>query len=379
MNQVSALTSQLSLGARFGKVFDFYPAKAEKQTIVVDPVYINAILGLSIATDQIISILERLTIGVEKVDGKLKLTIPFERLDLVIPEDSIEEVGRIYGYEKIKGILPPKLSTPPLVNKLYYYSEKIRNILINEGFSEVYLYTLVDMGDYEIEHPLASDKAFLRTELTSGLSKVLQFNARNAPLLGLEEVRIFEIGKVFPKKGEHTSLSFGIETTKNIKNKEVFVKDTLETIKTKLSDALGVRIEGKVVGNVFECDLDELVSRLPEPTSYNDIGLSSGRNVVYKKISAFPFVLRDIAVFVPEGITADQVLKLITQEGSELLVRTTLFDVFKKTLPDGSVKNSYAFKLVFQSMDRTLSDSEINEIMDQVTKTLNAQDGWQVR
>src|SRR5690606_10445089 len=124
-------------------------------------------------------------------------TIPFERGDLAIPEDIVEEVGRLYGYEKLRDDLPP-LGVVPVLHKEHYYVEKVRDIMAGLGFSEVYLYTLVSEGEYETVIPLAADKAFLRTDLSSGLQKALKENSRNAPLFGTDVVKIFECGRVFP-------------------------------------------------------------------------------------------------------------------------------------------------------------------------------------
>jgi phenylalanyl-tRNA synthetase beta chain len=93
----------------------------------------------------------------------------------------------------------------------------------------------------------------------------------------------------------------------------------------------------------------------------------------------YPFAARDIAVFVPEGVSENDVLNVITHEAGTLLVKHSLFDVFHKQFPDGLKKTSYAFRLVFQSHERTLTDIEINEIMQRITDTMNSKEGWQVR
>ena len=94
----------------------------------------------------------------------------------------------------------------------------------------------------------------------------------------------------------------------------------------------------------------------------------------YAPSSKYPFIARDIAVWTPEEIDALQVENLIRSEAGELLLKLNIFDQFKK---DGKI--SYAFHLVFQSFDKTLSDEEINKIMDKITSFLNNNDGWTVR
>ncbi len=88
-------------------------------------------------------------------------------------------------------------------------------------------------------------------------------------------------------------------------------------------------------------------------------------------------MLRDIALWVPEGVSSDEVLATIAHEGGELLRTKRLFDVFSKEFPEGK-KTSYAFNLVFQSYEKTLSDEEINNIMLRITIALRAR-GWEVR
>ena len=119
---------------------------------------------------------------------------------------------------------------------------------------------------------------------------------------------------------------------------------------------------------------------MPTPESYKDTyAKDRSEKSKYKKISPYPFVLRDIAVFVPQGVEEKDVASIIGKEAGELLVNKKLFDVFVKKFTDGTSKTSFAFRLVFQSQEKTLSDEEINKIMEKVSKLMNTNDGWQVR
>ena len=93
----------------------------------------------------------------------------------------------------------------------------------------------------------------------------------------------------------------------------------------------------------------------------------------YKKISPYPGVLRDIAVFVPEDVSSNDLLSTIAGEAGNLLVKTRLFDEFKK---EGKI--SFAYRLIFQSSEKTLTDEEVNVVMENVVKKVT-QKGWQVR
>jgi len=314
---------------------------------------------------------------------RLVATVPHERLDLRIKEDIIEEIGRVHGYPHIASTLP-RMDFKPSVNANFYYANKIRGVLKDEGFSEVYLYSFTDKGVTKLANPLASDKSFLRTNLADGILAGLAFNERNADLLGLDSIKVFEFGNVFEGDGEHTSCALGIKHARKTKGKE---KEELEAVIRVLSESLGADLKGvyreDAAGVVFETNFGELVAELPEPSSYEGMIPESTLNVAYRTISPYPCVLRDIAVWTPEGTKEDEVTALISGEAGELLVRPPkLFDRFEKPARAGEAAGggrvSYAFNLVFQSREKTLTDDEVNTIMDAITDAMNTK-GWEVR
>jgi len=269
---------------------------------------------------------------------RLMVSVPFERLDLRIKEDLIEEIGRIYGLEHIPALLPEPLGREPEVNREFFDAQKIREVLVSEGYSEVYTYALVSRGEVEIENPLASDKNFMRANLSDGIKKSLELNSKNAPLLGLNEIRIFEIGNIFGKNKEETYV------------------------------CLGSILKGKV--NVEEFSL----AAAYEKYGHKEIEKCKPKeNVKYSPISPYPFALRDIAIFVPSNTSSNEVEKVIRENAGEYLVRLDLFDKFEK-----EEKISYAFHLVFQSLERTLTENELNDSMTKVTAKINSL-GWTVR
>ncbi len=426
MRNLSALIYTLFPKAEFGPVLDIYPTKAVQTIIELDPAYISTRLGISIPDTDIQKILERFGIAVTKMSAAdttahgmgtpvalWKLTIPFHRLDLTIPEDIVEEVGRIHGYEHIKGTVPSTDKTP-VVMPTFYCNQKIRSILAPLGFSEVYLHTLVPKGDIEVAYPLASDKAALRTTLTAGMAKCLEQNVHNADLLGLSAIQIFEIGKVFnkvarksggaEKTGNTTSaevseeslvLSLGCSQVKKIKGVDgkLLINKAIE----KLSADLGVDIPIKSLlstgsNAVCEIGLEPIIAHLIKkgiPTTYDARTPAQSTMVIFKPFSSYPFIVRDIAIFVPEQndsgsgaessqgsqgeVWAEIERGIIDGQAKELLARHSLFDTFKK---DGKI--SYAFRLIFQSMDRTLTDTETNAIMEKIYARIAAKN-WQVR
>lgn len=407
MNDFSALIYDVSPEAVFGEIVDEYPAPLFQKTLSIRIEDISKKLGVEIREQEVIRILELLSVKVEKKADVFELTPPVWRLDLVIFEDIVEEVGRLYGYDKVDGVLPEQIEKKPVIHKQFYFEYKIRSFLIERGFSEVFTSSFAGAGDVEIEKPLASDKKFLRTGLTKNIEQSLKQNLSNAPLFGAKEIREFEIGKVFGKAGlptealakvvEQTSLCVGIAGVRSKKEKSI--NDLIREVRDELVLMLGAPIQtvctvddsgglillsGKQIGminnvdGIFELNLDELISVLPPPLEW-DIAMLPIQTEAFEQFSLYPFIVRDIAVFVPGGIKADEVWGVISPLCGELLVRHDLFDVFDKKTEDGSVSTSYAFRIVFQSFDRTLTDTEINAVMEKVTVALNTKENWKVR
>ncbi|MCK9352086.1 MAG: phenylalanine--tRNA ligase beta subunit-related protein [Candidatus Paceibacterota bacterium] len=318
-------------------------------------------------------------------EDRFVVTIPAERIDLRRKEDLAEEIGRVYGYEKVVSEKPVMEGFTPEMNKTLYYGDVIRGMLTKEGFSEISTYAFTEKGEIEVENPIASDKKYLRNTLTGNMEKALELNVRNAPLLGLSQIKLFEIGKVFAGEKEYISLCLGVDLYGKIKNKEDEIKNILFSAEEKLADALGTTMLGKTWNSsIIHFDLETILGKLKdlsvsEKAAHGAPASSDHAEKRYEKISIYPFMLRDIAVFVPEGVEEEDVSLTIKTEATDLLVRATRFDVFTKTFEDGTKKTSYAFRLVFQSQEKTLSDEEINAIMDKITAKLNEREEWKVR
>ncbi|OHA17863.1 MAG: phenylalanine--tRNA ligase subunit beta [Candidatus Taylorbacteria bacterium RIFCSPHIGHO2_01_FULL_45_63] len=376
----------------FSPFTDIYPVHTEDRTIEIDLDFIHAKLGAKVSEKEVIEILGRLYLKAENKKGRLVVTVPAWRQDVVIPEDAVEEVGRLYGYEKIKPIVPPKVKGDLPLNKNFYYANKIKLILANHGFSEIYTSTFDKVGEREVLYPVASDKNFLRTELTKSMAKALEFNLRNTDLLNLNQIKLFEIGKIFKDGKEINSLVVGITNTKSIKTKvndlirdarEMLIKELGADVQTvcTIDDSGGLLLLGgqqigtiNAIDGVMEVNLDLFIASLPDPkgSTLQTVRLSLS-SLVYRPFSKYPFIVRDVAIFVPESTKVVEVLAVIKKETSTLLVNDYLFDEFKK-----GDKISYAFRLVFQSFEKTLTDDEVNRIMKKVAAAVTAM-GWQVR
>jgi len=326
----------------FEEIVDVYPHKQEPRTLSFSIDRVSKILGLAVSASEVEDILKRYHISYKNNGGEFEIQVPPMRLDLQIEEDMAEEIGRVLGYDKLKpGI--PKINFKPKVNVTYQNIQAVRQKLFNDGYSEVMTYVFAAKGEVGVLES-ASDKKFLRTNLTDGLTESLKLNKINAPLLGIADVKIFEIGTVFTKMGEEIHVAY------NEKNK------------------------------IIEASLDTFVSQQGENSSaflQPSVGTFRRQNspLVFNMWSLFPFIARDVAVWVPEGVESAQVLKVIKENAGDLVVRgPELFDEFKK---DGKV--SYAFRIVFQSYDRTLTDAEINPIMEKISQKIKENKNWEVR
>ena len=343
MLEVSGLVAEYG-ATEFEEVIDMYPKKQETRKLSFSVNKISKILGLEVSIIEIGNILERYKFGYKNDGDIFEITVPAMRLDLQIEEDVAEEIGRVLGYDKLKPEIP-KINFSPKQNETYQKIALARNKLLEEGYSEVMTYGFASKGEVEVLQS-ASDKKFLRANLADGLKESLKLNQVNTALLGTNEIKIFEIGTVFLKDKEEIHVAYG--------NKKEIKEVSLEEF-------------------CKNAQLDTFSQALGSPSSQPDHS-QKHTGPAFKMWSLFPFIARDVAVWVGEEVGSDEVSKVIKENAGELLVRgPEIFDEFKK---DGKV--SYAFRLVFQSFDRTLTDSEINAVMENIHSKIQEQ-GWQVR
>ena len=369
---IITLITEIAGGACAGFV-DEYLIPVMPPTVTVRPARVNALLGLKLEVATMVALLERLGVTVDASDQTaLQCTGPSERTDLTIEESFIEEVGRLYGYEHVQSIVP---DTVPLAefNARQYYGDKIRHLLVGQGFSEVITSSFRKKDQIKLLNALASDKGCLRSSLMKNMTETLDKNVGFQDLLGQTETRVFEIGTVFTAGAgtinEHVSLCIGIRLKQSgYSQKE---DPILAEVLTKLESLLGVKVSATIEKGVAEIDLSAILEKLPAPTAYDAVPPLP--EVVYRPFSIYPSVSRDIAMWVPEGMEPATVTATLNEAAGPLWVRTTHIDSFTK---DG--RTSLAFRLVFQSMDKTLTDAEVNTYMDRVYAAATKQ-GWETR
>ncbi len=353
---------------KFSNIIDIYPDPIlEKKTIQLDYKNISKKLGIDISKEDLENTLKVLEIEFTVSSDLLyMLHVPYERLDLNLEIDIIEEIGRVYGYEHIK---PTVLNLEPNLNvSVYDKIATIKTILIKNGFDEVITYSFGKKGDISVVKPLAKDKSYLRKNLIVGLTDALELNFKNKDLFAVDTIKIFEVGHVFTEQGEKTVLGIGIKTS-NKKNK---IKNILDETIKDISSVIGCEIKVNLLDQqeIIEIELDEIL--LKDFNINNE--LHELGSVIYQPFSLYPFMSRDIAVWAKNTKTKSDIENIITNLGTDLLIRYDLFDEFSK-----DDRTSYAYRLVFQSSDRTLTDEEINPIMDKIYTTLQSDSDFEIR
>ncbi len=304
-------------------------------------------------------------------EPRFVVRIPHERLDLRHTHDLIEEIGRLYGYNNITPALP-KLGRVGVPHKRLHYANNVRKFLVERGYSEVVTYSFAVKGEGEIEvqNPVGMDRPFMRSSLVSGITRALEANFFNAPLIGIADVRIFEFGNIFTAHGETLSLALGVYSS-NKKRLRV-LNEELEGVISELQKLLCDFAYEK--NEVIEINFDALIVDSPEPTEYVSL-VAQEKPVRYQTLSTYPFIVRDIAMFVPVGIAENEIEATIKKDAGDLVVRFSQFDKFHK---EGEERISYGYRLVFQSFERTLTDDEVNAVMEKVTKACS-EAGFEVR
>lgn len=319
-------------GGEIDGFLDEYPLARPPSTVRATTVRINAMLGSELKDADVADALRRLDLPFKEREGEFAVSVPFERLDLVIPEDLVEEIGRIEGYEKIPAVELPPFPKQPEVNPAFLAAETKREELMSAGYSEVFTSVFAERGEQAVLNKVGGERPFLRTTLTSGLAEALERNVHSKHLLGLKEVKLFEIGTVWKGGKEITMVG-------TVSEKEQATEEPLRPL---------------------------------SGDSYGALPISQAER--YQPFSKFPWIVRDISMWVPDNTDSFTAVVAIFAERSRGLLRhVELFDQFKK-----GERVSYAFRLVFQSFEKTLTDEEANEIMSGIQDALRER-GFEIR
>ena len=393
------------------EVYDKTSKQDKKIEITVEN--INSLLGSSLTEKEIINIFERLGFKVEKNGAKMIVYVPTRRLDISIKEDLIEEVGRIYGVDNIQGRLKEMTIKKGSYDRT---TREIRNKMINLGLNETLTYSLVSEKEanmftmknndiIKILAPLTEERNALRQSLITSLLKTYEYNVARDN----KDICLFEIAKAFYiERGEYKEenklaclMTGEYYLGLNTKQVDFYI---IEGICEELLDYLGyggrysfvadkeklpeemhpgksaiISVNGENVGligrvtpelckeevYVMEISLDKLLTK--------KVG-----KMKYKELSKFPVVKKDIAVLVNKEVPAQELLKTIKNNGGKLLQESKVFDLYDgKGIPEG--KKSIAFSVTLGDANKTLTDEEVNKVMEKVVSGLQSKHGAELR
>ena len=364
---------------------------------------INDLLGTEITEKDVLEVFSKLDFLYEVRNGVITVIVPTRRIDISIKEDLIEEVGRIYGVDNINGKLPVAPIKLGGVNKT---ERGIRDKMISLGLNETLSYVLVndkevhkyvadEFEELKLLDPMTEERNVLRYSLIPSLYKIYEYNKSHY----IKDVSIFEIGKGFWKKedkyGEDTKLCslmtgeyyLGVNNKKEVdfyivkgiveevlnylgyENRYSFVLPKKEVKEFHPGQVAEINVNGEIVGvigrlhpevckdavYVFEINLSCLLAKKVS-------------KMKFKEISIYPNIKKDIAIILDKNITADEISKVIKKAGGNLLVNYEIFDIYTNAVLGD--RKSVAYSLTFGSNTKTLTDDEVNPLIEKIIESL---------
>lgn len=356
------LILDLAGGEIASELYDLKSEKFEPWKLKLRLEKLNKILGIEIPVNEVLSILQNLNLSPKLLKNGVECEIPTYRNDLKIEEDLIEEVARLYGYNKFPKTLPtgeiPSDTIPYFKN--YKIDEIAKQILTAGGFSEIYTYSLISEKDLlenginpenalRIDNPVSIDFEYLRPTLKPNILKAVKQNKSY-----FKNINLFELGKVYAgtsieKNVEKYYLS-GITTNKNFSQ----VKGILERLANELGikENLGKYVDVEKNGIFFEIDFSDILEKI-------------NLNTKFKPLPKHPPIVEDISLVLDEAVQTGEVLDEIKKQ-SLLIKDVTLLDEFK---------DSKTFHIIYQSEERNLKNEDIAKIRQKIISSLKEKFG----
>ena len=424
LKRATQLLTELADGKVAKGIIDIYPGKQQSEPIFLPAADVKRLLGVELKVGEICDTLELLGFDCRQVESnsQIQVEVPWWRTDVNYTADLVEEIARIIGYDKIPTTMLssslPRYEPVPMLS----LRRQLRNILVSCGFQEVLTYSLTSLemlgmlspelrligpNPMKVANPMSREQEYLRTSLRAGLLSVLARNEKYQE----NGIRLFEIGKVFmprekdlPQEKEMLcAVLSGSQRRLSWRGEEepvdFFVaKGVLETILSRLGVAARFEVSedeslfpDRAADVVVENDKLGTVGEL-HPKVAKAFGLSgiayliemdldklSSFTVTLKTVQAiprYPSTSRDIALLVDEKVTYQQICFVI--KGFTLVSSVVLFDFYiGEQVPTG--KKSLAFRIVYQSSTHTLTDSEVDEVQQQILDKLQRELGTVLR
>jgi phenylalanyl-tRNA synthetase beta chain len=424
MRQTVALLTKLHPHLRFvSELVDVYTGKPKENTIVLPAGFLLSRAGVDIPHSEVEAILGRLGFGVVTgKDGSMTVTVPTWRAtkDISIPEDVVEEVLRIWGYERVASSLPVFPCAPTALDPVRALSRSVRQTLsLSFGGSEIYSYAFVrpEMlqalgrsveSHLKLANPLSDERPYLTHSLVPQVLEAVLSNQRM-----FARVCVFEIERVFlvNEQGVEDGVSgtlpaqpYRLAIAYSLQGEEqpfYFVRSMVEEVLVRAgytpsfvptvegecwmhaSRQALVEVNGQVVGSVCEVDPDAArVLGLERRTAVAELDLSAigampTTTRTYEAIPLYPDVKRDLAFVVANRVAFADVERVLRAQG-DWLKGVELFDVYEGgALEEG--KKSLAVHLTFRAPERTLSSEEVDRELKLISMALESELGATVR
>ncbi len=414
-NRAVELVELLNAGEAVEGKIDVYPGKQKINQIKLDVEKINSLLGTNLTKQEMIDILEQLEIKVEK-DIAIS---PYFRMDLEFLADIAEEIGRFYGYDKLDSTLIKADTTLGVRNKEQNIQKKIKEVLVNSGFSEIYTYGFVSSKDLEmsnisedikkyaitLQNPLSDEYKLMRPTTVPSMMQILSTNNNKKN----KQVKLFDLSRSYknvkqevengevPLQEEILTVGMYGEDVDFYSLKGV-IENILESINIAHYDVqketknasyhpgrcANLKVGIDVIGTLGEVHPEVLDNYDIKKRAYlAEINVTklvkySKANKKYVEVPKFPAVERDIAMLVDEKVEVGQIEKIVTKKAKKLLESMQLFDIYRDEKL-GENKKSVAYALIFRDKNKTLSDEEINTVMNEIISELEKTLGAELR
>jgi phenylalanyl-tRNA synthetase beta chain len=390
----------------------------DRNPVTLRKARIARVLGLEFTDTEVEENLTRLGMQVTAIPEGWIVNPPSWRFDIAIEADLLEELARLYGYNRLPVAAPTVALSLKEGDESKVELSRLRDDLISRGYSEAITYSFIapellakfepEATPVELMNPISADMAVMRTSLWPGLVSTVIHNLNRQQ----ESVSVFESGLRFVKTGDNlvqdkmlAGALCGWREAENWVNKPEKVdfydiKGDVQALLSHTCEAQAFSFEarhhhalhpgqsaaiikdGKVIGWVGamhpqlqqQLDLSETVFLFEIELA----AIQTAKLPAFSELSKFPEVRRDIAVIVDESVTSDQVLNIIRKHGGEKLTDLTLFDIYRGKGIEIHRK-SLALGLTFRDSSRTLKDEEINKIINQVIEALSAACGASLR
>lgn len=377
MDRATALLKDLA-GAKLVDSKDVSTRLPGKEIIEFSVPKFNSLSGLDLETTEVVNYLKRLEFKIldrpkAKHPDSFLVEVPALRDDVSIFEDLVEEVVRLYGLYRLKGIPPVVGIAPAELDDPVRLKDKLRILLLGYGFSEVYNSSFVARGDshfYEVKNPIAEDRKYLRSDLLFWLRENLGRNSRF-----FDNLRMFEIGKVFRDTKEELHLGMVMR----LKSGEPFFE--LKGVVGNLLERLGVvevlmRSQGESL--LIESDHSVLgtIAHLGAHSASSEINLDKLLSLVqaedeYRPIPKYPGIMRDLSLLLKQEKRVGDVEEAIESAKANYVYDVDLIDYYDS--------KRFTFRIVFLAPDRTLTDKEANAELAKIVKHLRAKFRLKVR